>query len=66
MMEFRVGLLKIYQFGILIISDLNYLRNNQCRKDTLTLLCPSDGRKEVSHMKGILSEPGERHPYHEK
>lgn len=41
----RLGYLKIYHFGILIILSWSYLRNSRCKKDTLTLLCPPKSRK---------------------
>ena len=47
---------KMCHFGIVIILNESYLRNSQC-KDALTLLCPSESRKEISHMKGIHPVP---------
>lgn len=60
LMGFRTGHPKIRYFAILIILIQSYLRNNLCKKDTMTLLCPLESRKYISHVKGPLPAPGEK------
>lgn len=37
---------KIFHFPMLLILNQSYLRNSQCKEDTLTFLCPPESRRK--------------------